>query len=620
MKREPSSRDKREARKNHRVSGPSLLDWGLPSTPEDLARGSDLDPMLDVDITPQGRFSNPADFYRLEYPLRDYQVEAVERVFEEWKYVRSTLIVMAMGAGKTIIARDVCRRVLLGEVGKGGFLFVAHRDELIEQAFNTFRKSFPGARVEVEKGEERASHQADIVVGSVQTLGKQERIEMFARDRFAAVCIDEFHHAVKKNKTYKRICEYFRAKFLGLTATPDRRDEQALGQLMDTVAVNFDIQYLKDEGWLLPIGQRSETCTELDLSIVGTDEDGEFDPREIDDVMRGRKMLFALRDAAIKYSNYKGGQRSTVVFTTSIDHAKDIAVLLNEEHAKHGTGLAAAVHYKSKDRKQLLEMFQQKRLRYLVNMGILTEGWDCDHATVIVNGRPIRNNRALYNQICGRAIRPLKEIVPLLAKAKDKEERKKIIAESKKPGSVIIDLCGVNHKLVLTMTDVLGGKYTDEVVDYVKARVAKSQGPVDVEAELEAARLEQEKRDKEERRKRIFEKIQAQVTFVGKNVDLFDIYDVSYERDPDYYSGKRISYSQKRMLTQYGIPETELDISASRAHKLIEICKYREKSKLCTYRQGQLLAKFGYFPDVSRDEACAVLEKLRASGWKRPKD
>jgi hypothetical protein len=82
---------------------------------------------------------------------RDYQIDATDRVFEEWKAARSTLVVMATGLGKTVVATNVCKRVLAGEVGPGSFLFFAHRDELVTQARDTFRAAFPGRLVEIEK-------------------------------------------------------------------------------------------------------------------------------------------------------------------------------------------------------------------------------------------------------------------------------------------------------------------------------------------------------------------------------------------------------------------------------------------------------------------------------------
>jgi HKD family nuclease len=125
------------------------------------------------------------------------------------------LVVLATGLGKTWLAafdsRDF-RRVL----------FVAHREEILAQAMQTFRRVRPDARLGWFTGAEK-DVDAEVVFASVQALSRPEALPRFARDAFDYIVIDEFHHA--SARTYRKLIDGFDARFLlGLTATPERTD------------------------------------------------------------------------------------------------------------------------------------------------------------------------------------------------------------------------------------------------------------------------------------------------------------------------------------------------------------------------------------------------------------
>ncbi|MFM7101839.1 MAG: DEAD/DEAH box helicase family protein, partial [Verrucomicrobiota bacterium] len=128
---------------------------------------------------------------------------------------RAGLVVLATGLGKTWLAAfdsRPFRRVL----------FVAHREEILAQTQGVFRRVRPEASTGFYMGEARMP-EADILLASVQTLGRQPHLRQFARDRFDYVVIDEFHHAAAP--TYRALLGHFEPQFfLGLTATPDRSD------------------------------------------------------------------------------------------------------------------------------------------------------------------------------------------------------------------------------------------------------------------------------------------------------------------------------------------------------------------------------------------------------------
>ena len=127
------------------------------------------------------------------------------------------LVVLATGLGKTWLSAfdssaPEFRRIL----------FVAHREEILAQAMKTFECIRPTATLGQFSGSEKTAD-ADIVFASIQTLGRQQHLDKFARDAFDYIIVDEFHHA--HARTYRRSLDHFEPKFLlGLTATPDRMD------------------------------------------------------------------------------------------------------------------------------------------------------------------------------------------------------------------------------------------------------------------------------------------------------------------------------------------------------------------------------------------------------------
>jgi superfamily II DNA or RNA helicase len=128
---------------------------------------------------------------------------------------RAGLVVLATGLGKTWLSAfdsQSFERVL----------FVAHREEILEQALSTFRRIRPSATLGRYMGQQRDADAA-ILFASVQTLSRKEHLEQFASGHFDYIVVDEFHHA--ESPTYRRILERFTPKFLlGLTATPERTD------------------------------------------------------------------------------------------------------------------------------------------------------------------------------------------------------------------------------------------------------------------------------------------------------------------------------------------------------------------------------------------------------------
>ena len=148
----------------------------------------------------------------------DIQKEALEAL-EQTRAAGNArgLVVLATGLGKTWLAAFDSVRF-----GAKRVLFVAHREEILRQALDTFRRIRPDATLGLYTGADK-DLTADVLFASIQTLGKATHLRNFGSNAFDYIIIDEFHHAAAR--TYRRLIDYFDPEFLlGLTATPERTD------------------------------------------------------------------------------------------------------------------------------------------------------------------------------------------------------------------------------------------------------------------------------------------------------------------------------------------------------------------------------------------------------------
>lgn len=198
-------------------------------------------------------------------PLRPYQQRAKEQIHTEWEQGRlRTLLVLPTGTGKTIVFAAVAEdQVRAGD----RVLILAHRGELLEQAADKLQKS-TGLGCAVEKAEQSClASWYRVVVGSVQSLQRPQRLEKFPHNYFSTIIIDEAHHAVTDG--YRRILDWFpAAKVLGVTATPDRGDLRNLGEVFDSLAYEYKLTDAIRDGFLCRIMAQTIPLR-LDISTVG---------------------------------------------------------------------------------------------------------------------------------------------------------------------------------------------------------------------------------------------------------------------------------------------------------------------------------------------------------------
>lgn len=314
--------------------------------------------------------------------LHWYQQDARDAVLEALKENESTLVVMATGTGKTQVFSGVT------EAFDGNVLVLAHRDELVQQARDRL-EAFLGEPVEVEQRDLRASHKARVVVGSVQSVTRQNRLDRLGTDRFQLVIQDEAHHA--RAATFERIYDFFKnAKRAGFTATPDRGDEMALGKVFKNVAYCMDIDEGIDAGYLVPIRGRRVELGEIDISGVKV-QGGDLVAGQLDEAM------LRATEGIVKAVLEHEPDRQGIGFFPGIKTCQFATDRMNA--LCPGSAALVVAGTQLEERRQIVADFKAGRLRYLMGVGVPTEGFDAPPASLVIMGRPTKS-RSLYSQMC----------------------------------------------------------------------------------------------------------------------------------------------------------------------------------------------------------------------------
>ena len=301
--------------------------------------------------------------------------------------MKKTLLVLPTGCGKTVVFAKVTEDC----VRQGNrVLILAHRGELLDQAADKLMKT-TGLGCALEKAESTCQGSwFRVVVGSVQTLMRQKRLDQFPEDFFDTIIIDEAHHCI--SDSYQKVLQHFPdAQILGVTATPDRGDMQNLGKFFESLAYEYTLPKAIKEGYLTPI-KALTIPLKIDMSSVSV-QAGDFKVGDIGTALD--PYLEGIAEEMKKYCSDK----KTVVFLPLVKTSQKFRDLLNE----HGFQ-AAEVNGNSQDRAGILADFEEGKYNVLCNSMLLTEGWDCPSVDCIVVLRPTKV-RSLYCQMVGRGTR-----------------------------------------------------------------------------------------------------------------------------------------------------------------------------------------------------------------------
>ncbi|MBT2728567.1 DEAD/DEAH box helicase family protein [Bacillus sp. ISL-75] len=207
----------------------------------------ELDLMLPVEkeiaVQPEVILDSPVTYGEMQ--PRFAQIEALEELNKTLdEEYNKALVVMATGLGKTYLAGFFAQNF-------NKILFIAHREEILYQARDSFKKIMPESKFGIYNGKSKESD-ADAIFASIFTLSLKRHLEIFQPDEFDLIIIDEFHHAAADS--YQRVLDYFQPRFLlGITATPDRNDNKDVYAICDgNVAFRLDFLDAINRKWLAP--------------------------------------------------------------------------------------------------------------------------------------------------------------------------------------------------------------------------------------------------------------------------------------------------------------------------------------------------------------------------------
>lgn len=319
--------------------------------------------------------------------LKKHQIEALKSL-QAMRDNSETIALLyhATGTGKTVTA------VMDAKNCGGRTLFLAHTQELVNQAAETFRKLWPSVTVGryVESMKQPNAH---VVCGSVQSVALH--LDEFQDDAFDYLIVDEAHHA--SADTYQKILSYFKPAFtLGLTATPERTDDgKVILEIFKNTAHKLDIQTAVEIGELVPI-RCIRIHTNIDLTKVRFNS-VQYNIRDLESKIYVPERNRLIVDTWLQYVRDK----RTVVFCASVKHAEQIAELFREAGVR-----AAAVSggMKQAERKEFQDKFVSREIQVLCACDLLNEGWNCPETQVLFTARPTMS-RVLYTQQLGRGMR-----------------------------------------------------------------------------------------------------------------------------------------------------------------------------------------------------------------------
>ena len=330
---------------------------------------------------------------RMLYEPRGAQIEALCALEDtRAQGAKKALVSAATGVGKTYLAAfdsKAYKRVL----------FVAHREEILNQAAVSFRNVRNSEDYGFFNGDEKCTDKS-VIFASVATLGRTEYLNdrYFSPDYFSYLVIDEFHHAV--NDQYKRIVEYFKPHFLlGLTATPERMDGRNIYEICDyNVPYEISLSDAINKGMLTPFHYYG-IFDDTDYSGLHMLR-GRYDEKELNETYIGNVHR---HDLIYKYY-CKYGSKRALGFCCSRAHAEEMA----KEFCKRGIPSVAVYSNAdgefSEDRSVAIGKLKKGEIRVIFSVDMFNEGVDITSVDMVLFLRPTESPIIFLQQL-GRGLR-----------------------------------------------------------------------------------------------------------------------------------------------------------------------------------------------------------------------
>jgi superfamily II DNA or RNA helicase len=327
------------------------------------------------------------------------------------------LLISATGTGKTYASAFAMR-----ELGFKRVLFLVHRGQLARQTKKSYEKVFAKSVSMGLVGAGYHEYDADYVFATVQTLNRDEHLLQFDKDTFDCIVLDEAHHVTAD--TYQKIMKHFSPKlWLGMTATPDKRDDNVAGRNVYElfnyqIAYEIRLQQAMEENLLCPFHYFGIT----DLSIVGDDKDN----RDFSMLTSDERVKHIIQQA--NYYGYSGEKVKGLIFCSSIKEAQELSHkfnnIVNPDTGNYFRTIALNGDANEQERQDAFERLamneseanvHKQPLDYIFSVEILNEGVDIVEVNQVIMLRATQSPIVFIQQL-GRGLRKAegKEYVVIL--------------------------------------------------------------------------------------------------------------------------------------------------------------------------------------------------------------
>ena len=327
------------------------------------------------------------------------------------------LLISATGTGKTYASAFAMR-----ELGFKRVLFLVHRGQLARQTKKSYEKVFAKSVSMGLVGTGYHEYDADYVFATVQTLNRDEHLLQYDKDAFDCIVLDEAHHVTAD--TYQKIMKHFLPKlWLGMTATPDKRDDNVAGRNVYElfnyqIAYEIRLQQAMEENLLCPFHYFGIT----DLSIVGDDKDN----RDFSMLTSDERVKHIIQQA--NYYGYSGEKVKGLIFCSSIKETQELSYkfnnIVNPDTGEYFRTIALNGDANEQERQDAFERLamneseanvHKQPLDYIFSVEILNEGVDIVEVNQVIMLRPTQSPIVFIQQL-GRGLRKAdgKEYVVIL--------------------------------------------------------------------------------------------------------------------------------------------------------------------------------------------------------------
>ncbi len=344
------------------------------------------------------------------FKLRPYQQEAVDATLRHFrKSDESAVIVLPTGAGKSLVIAELAR------LARRKILVLTHVKELVEQNHTKYQSYGLSGGI-FSAGLKRKENQHQVTFASVQSVAAN--LDQF-RDEYSLVIIDECHRVSgEETSQYQQIIDLLKQqndslKVLGLTATPYRLAMgwiyryhyrgfvRGTGEDQDKpfqhCIYELPLSYMINRGYLTRPELVNAAVAQYDFSALAQDRFGEYAEKDVNQLLsKHQRVTRAIIEQVMELATERKG---VMIFAATVDHAREITGYLPEHETALVTGAT-----NMKDRDLLIQRFKQRQLKYLVNVSVLTTGFDAPHVDFIAILRPTQSV-SLYQQIVGRGLR-----------------------------------------------------------------------------------------------------------------------------------------------------------------------------------------------------------------------